>query len=158
MSNSLQSPSSGSKPFQEKIRKPQTSASVISTPERKAKKLKRDNKSALVSKYTEINWKSISIDNAYIKQLAAIQLKQGESAPSDKHGFLTLAFNAFGPLILNYILLSSGITPEDFPSAKKDKIQLLVRTVLKRSSLTDQGVTSGKSTATKGDPKKTSLR
>lgn len=82
-----------------------------------------------------IDWSSITADHPYILALASLRLAPALTLPSDKSTVLTMAFSSFGPMILNFVLLSIKIEPADFPSSKKSKIALIVTTIINKNNL-----------------------
>lgn len=95
----------------------------------------KKERNALIQRYMTIDWSSITADDPYILALASLRLAPALALPSDKSTVLTMAFSSFGPMILNFVLLSIKIEPADFPSSKKSKIALIVTTIINKNNL-----------------------
>ena len=101
----------------------------------------KKERNALIQRYMTIDWSSITADHPYILALASLRLAPALTLPSDKSTVLTMAFSSFGPMILNFVLLSIKIEPADFPSSKKSKIALIVATIMNKNNLLKSDMT-----------------
>jgi len=101
----------------------------------------KKERNALIQRYMTIDWSSITADHPYILALANLRLAPTLTLPSDKSTVLTMAFSSFGPMILNFVLLSIKIEPTDFPRSKKSKIALVVATIINKNNLLKSDMT-----------------